>query len=307
MKLYIFTPNKTALFSPELEQELASTFDVIFYTEPKPLSEYADFLADESEKIVALDPDFFNWSFTKEDIDSMKNVKAICLQTTSFSWIDAAHAKEKNIPVLNLRGFSSEAVAEFALTLALGVARKLPLVAQAEYKQDFVAHQGIELKGKTAGIIGLGRIGSNVATLTKGIGMNTIYWSQNSKNESFKYKPLDEVLKTSDILFITIAQNEDTKKLLTDDLLKTMKPSTIFVSIVHQVYNHDLIVQMVQEGKLFGYGYEEDNGNPTAQKGNIYCLPALAWATKESMEANAKLWTESMIEASKSNYLNQIN
>jgi phosphoglycerate dehydrogenase-like enzyme len=137
--------------------------------------------------------------------------------------------------------------------------------------------------------------------------MNTIYWSQHSKNESYEYKPLDEVLKTSDIVFITIAQNEDTKKLLTDDLLKTMKPSAIFVSITHQVYSHDLIVQMVQEGKLYGYGYEEDNGNPATQKGNIYCLPALAWATKESMDANAKLWTKSMIEASKGNYLNQIN
>lgn len=93
MKLYIFTPNKGALFTPELESKLNENFDVVFYTEIKPLADHVDFLADESEKVVALDPDFFDWKFPKEQIDMMKHVKAICLQTTSFSWIDGEYAK----------------------------------------------------------------------------------------------------------------------------------------------------------------------------------------------------------------------
>jgi phosphoglycerate dehydrogenase-like enzyme len=175
MKLYIFTPNKDALFTPKHVSDLENLFDVTFGTEIKSISEYTDFISDTSEKIVALDPDLFDWNFTKEDIDTFKNVKAIVLQTTSFSWIDTDYAKEKGIPVVNLRGFSAQSVAEYAFMLALGVARKMSLVAQDGYAQDFVKHQGIELKGKTAGIIGLGRIGSNIATITKGFGMNTTH------------------------------------------------------------------------------------------------------------------------------------
>lgn len=307
MKLYIFTPNKEALFSPELISKLNSNLDVVFYTDIKPFADYTDFLADESEKVVALDPDFFDWKFSKEQIDLMKNVKAICLQTTSFSWIDSEYAKLKNIPVLNLRGFSQEAVAEYALMLALGVARKMALVVQKGYVQDFVAHQGIELKGKTAGIIGLGRIGTCIANLCSGIGMNVQYWSKNTRNESFAYAEIEELLKTSDVVFVALARNDDTAKILTDGLLETMKNEAIFVSIAGKIYNQELVIKMVQDGKLYGYGYEADNANPTLHAGNIYSLPALAWATKESMELNANMWIDSMISASKDELKNEIN
>lgn len=248
MKLYIFTPNKEALFNPELEEKLKDNFDVTFYTEIKPLADHAGFLADESEKVVALDPDFFDWSFKQDKIDMMKNVKAICLQTTSFSWIDSEYAKFKGIPVLNLRGFSQEAVAEYALMLALGVARKMALVAQKGYVQDFVAHQGIELKGRTAGVIGLGRIGTSIANLCSGIGMSVNYWSKDTRNESFAYCKIEELLKTSDVIFVALARNEDTSKILTDELLQTMKKHSIFISIVGNIYNQELIIKMVQNG-----------------------------------------------------------
>lgn len=309
MKIYIFTPNKEALFTPELEASLKPSFDIVFYTQVKPLEEHTDFLADESEKIVAIDPDFFGWTFKQDKIDMMKNVKAICLQTTSYSWIDSDYAKSKNIPVLNIQGYCTEAVAEYALFLAFGVARKMALVAQKEYVQDFVAHQGIDLRGRTAGVIGLGRIGSSIATLAKGIGMNVKYWSKDTKNEAFKYSEIKELLQTSDVVFVALAQNDDTAKILTDDLLQSMKKDSIFVNILvkQRIFNHDLIVKMVQTGKLYGYGYEEDNGKPTKYEGNIFVLPSLAWATKEAMTLNATMWVDSMISAGTGEYKNQIN
>ncbi len=307
MKLYIFTPNKDALFTQDLEAKLKDNFEVTFYTEIKPFEEHIDFLEDESEKVIALDPDFFDWSFKQDKIDMVKNVKAICLQTTSFSWIDSEYARSKNIPVLNLRGFSQEAVAEYALMLALGVARKIALVAQNEYKQDFIAHQGVELKGKTAGIIGLGRIGTCVANICNGIGMDVKYWSKDTRNESFTYLDIDELLKTSDVIFVTLAQNDDTAKILTDELLQTMKKEALFISIAHKIFNEELVIKMVQDGKLYGYGHETDNANPTLHTGNIYSLPSLAWATKESIELNANMWVDSMIAVSKDEFKNQVN
>jgi glycerate dehydrogenase len=307
MKLYIFTPNKDTLFTTEHILKLENIFEVVFCTDVKSISDYTDFVLDTSEKIVALDPDLFDWKFTKEDIHTFQNVKAIVLQTTSFSWIDVVCAKEKGIPVMNLRGFSAESVAEYAFMLALGVARKIPLIVQDGYIENFVKHQGIELKRKTAGIIGLGRIGSNIADITNGFGMNTIYWSKNTRDEKYEYKELLELIKTSDVIFLALAQNEDTEKLLTDEMISSMKKSAIFISIVHNIYNHDLVIKMVQEGNLYGYGYEMSKGGPSLLQGNIYALPPLAWATKESMETNANMWVDAMILAGKGEYPTQIN
>ena len=131
----------------------------------------------------------------------MKNVKAICLQTTSFSWIDVAEAKKQDIPVMNLRGFSTEAVAEWAFMMTVNVARKLPLIIKDGWKQDFSKHQGVELKGKTAGIVGLGTIGTRIAEICNGLGMEVVYWSRKSKDERFSFTELDDLLKKSRFYF----------------------------------------------------------------------------------------------------------
>ncbi|MEN9852648.1 MAG: hypothetical protein RI996_591 [Candidatus Parcubacteria bacterium] len=307
MKLYIFSPNKKAIFSDLLLSQLENNYEVIFHETPTPLLQHADFINDIDEKVIALDPDYFDWKFTSEDIDLCKNVKAFCLQTTSFSWMDTEHAKERGVPVLNLKGFSREAVAEFAFLLALGVARKLPLLIQAEYKQDFIAHQGIELRGKTAGIIGLGNIGTNIAENCKGFGMKTLYWSKNTRNDKFEYRELVDLLETADVIFVTLAYNQETATILTDELLKKMKSTSIFVSIAHKLFSENTIIEMVQNRNLYGYGTEEENGNPTKIKGNILILPAVAWATNESMSANGEMWTNTILQLKKGAYLNRVN
>ena len=114
------------------------------------------------EKIICIDPDFCDWTVPNLVFDS-PNLKAVVLQTTSFSWIDIDYAKSKNVPVVNLRGFPSIAVAEWATMMVLNIARKLPIVIKDRWKQDYTTHKGIELRGKVAGVVGLGRIGTAIA------------------------------------------------------------------------------------------------------------------------------------------------
>ncbi len=291
------------------QRELKNNFEVIFYTEPKPLKDHLDFLSDLDEKIIALDPDYFDWKFAKEDIYLCENVKAICLQTTSFNWIDTEHAKEKNIPILNLKGFSSEAVSEFAFMLALGVARKLPLIIQSNYKQDFLAHQGMELRCKKAGIVGLGRIGNGIAEKTKAFGMDTFYWSKNSRNENFKYLELEDLFLSCDIIFISLAYNEDTKNILSEKLIKSINKTSILISfnVTKKLINEESVIKMVQDGDLYGYGTEEDNTGPDKIKGNILILPAVAWDTTESLLKSGEMWTDSILKAKEGIFLNRVN
>jgi phosphoglycerate dehydrogenase-like enzyme len=308
MKIYILTPNAKALFTPGLIDKLNAAGKIVLVETPQEMRNIPGLFEEAEEKILAIDPDFNNWTVKNEDIEKIKNLRGIVLQTTSFSWIDGVFAKSKGIPVVSLRGFSTEAVAEWALLMALSVARQIPVIAKDEWKQDYVKHIGVELKGKIAGIIGLGSIGTRVAELFNGIGMNVIYWSKGSTDNRFKKIELEELLKTADVISPHVAQNEETQGLITDPMLQSMKKTAIFVSTIHNIYNHDLVLQMVKEEKIFGYGFEEDGGGKfTTYDGNVWGGPSLAWCTQDSMRKNSEQWVEAIIMASQGKFDNQIN
>src|SRR3981081_364681 len=103
MKIFIISPNADVLFTPELKAKLDTAGEIILNKDIKPLSEVTELFAGDEERILAIDPDFCEWKVPNEIIDKIPNLKAICLQTTSFSWVDVNYAKEKSIPVVNLR------------------------------------------------------------------------------------------------------------------------------------------------------------------------------------------------------------
>ncbi len=303
MKIFVLSPNLDTLFTKEQLKVIESAGDALFVKEIQPFENVKELFEGNEERILAIDPDFCDWKVPSEIIDKIPNLKAICLQTTSFSWLDIDHAKQKGIPVMNLRGFSTEAVAEWAFLMALSVARKIPLVANDNWGQDYDKHKGIELKDKTVGIVGLGRIGLRIAELCEGFGMNVVYWSKNSRNKKYKYADLEDLMKDSDLIFPVLAQNEETQGLITDDLLRKMKPEAIFVSIVHHVYNHDLLLKLVKAGSIYGYAFEEDGGKVFDKfEGNVYASPALAWCTVDSLRKNAEQWLDSITKAMVENY-----
>jgi len=308
MKIYVLSPNIDSFFKEEHHQKLQETnAEIILVKKQKEMSDIEGLFDSDDDKILAIDPDFNNWTVKNKDLDKIKNLKAVVLQTTSFSWIDINHLKEKGIPVINLRGFSTEAVAEWALLMAMNVARRIPLVVRDDWKQDYSKHQGIELKGKIAGVIGLGSIGSRAAELFQGIGMEVIYWSKNSTDERFKRVELEELMKTADVISPHTAQNNETNSLITDEMLKSMKKTAIFVSTIHNIYNHDLVLQMVKEGNLFGYGFETAKPEMDKYDGNVWAGPELAWATDGSISRNTDQWIEAVVKASQGNFENQVN
>jgi len=307
MKIIILSPNADVLFNPELKSELESSGEVVYVKDIKPISEVSELYQGDEERILAIDPDFSNWKVDNSDLEKIPNLTGVCLQTTSFSWIDIDFLKSKKIPVMNLRGFSSEAVAEWAFLMALNVARKIPLVSQKGWKYNYSDHTGIELKGRTAGVIGLGSIGTRIAELCSAFGMNVVYWSKNSRDDRFKYVELEELMKVSDVILPAVAQNEDTKSLISDEMLKNMKDKAIFVSIVHKIYNHELLLDLVKNGKIYGYANEEEDTRTPELSGNIWTGLQLGWCTEESMSRNAVQWVESIINASNKEYPTRVN
>jgi len=307
MKIFLISPNLDTFFSEEQLNLLKGAGELVIHQKITPFDQIEGLMSGSDERILAIDPDFCDWKVPNEVIDKIPNLKAIVLQTTSFSWIDVDHAKSEGIPVVNLRGFSSIAVAEWASMVSMNLARKIPVVVQDGWKQDYTKHQGIELRGKRAGIVGLGNIGTTMAENLSGLGMKVQYWSRYSTDERFEKVDLKTLMSTSDLILPAVAQNEETNGLITDEMLKSLKSSAIFVSIVHHVYNHELLLKMAQEGKIYGYGFETSKPEFGNYKGNVWAGPELAWCTEDSLRKNTKMWVEEITRAVKGDYRNQVN
>ena len=307
MKIFILSPSTDLLLTPDLRTKLSAAGEIIYVTEIKPFQKVTELFAGNEDRILAIDPDFCNWKIPDSLMDQIPSLKAICLQTTSFSWINLEYAKQKNIPVLNVRNWSTYSVAEWAVMMDLNRARRVPLIIKDQWGKDFSKHQGMELKGKTAGIIGLGHIGKRIAEICQGLGMSVVYWSKHSRDECFSYQELNQLLSTSDFIFPALASNPETKNLITDTMIKTLKKTAIFTSITHPT-NHELLLEMVEKGQLFGYGFEEESGKTFVEyKGNIWAGPALAWCTQEAGRRNAEQWVDNIVNATQGILKTKVN
>ncbi len=304
MKLIILSPNLHLVFTEDQKKYLEWEFEVEHFSTPTSLYSLMS-LQSDAEKIVALDPDFCDWKVTQENLEKMKNVKAISLATTSFHYIDIEYLKEKNIPLTNLRGFSTNAVAEQTFAMIFALARKLPMVLREGCIVNFERYRWIELRWRKLWVIGLGRIWSRIAEIASGIGMNISYWSRNSRNAQYEYQALSELLATSDVLVYALAKNDETENLLSDTLLQNLNPKALFVSIAH--IDHPKFISLVQEGKIAGYACDDRIWELWDFTWNILPWAELGWCTDECFRRNGEQWIDSIMNAKKWNFPNQVS
>lgn len=312
MKAFIFDPLWDELITQELLDKLSSNdVELVITKEIAPLSDCKDLFEGDEERILCLNPDYVGWKLSSDDYKGIPNLKAILGAATSFSWIDTTYADNNQIPVCNIRNFSTEAVAEWAITMLFNVARQTPRLIKdgfpLDFDKDFMKYRGVELHGKTVGIVGLGNIGSAIAKRCAGLGMNVTYWSKSPKNSDYQPRELTELFAGSDVIFPTIVLNDETKNLITPVLLTSMKPSAMFISVVHELFDEQIILNMVKDDKLFGFGYEASPASFSAHEGNVWAAPAYAWVTDGSMNNSMAQWIENMVDAAKNKFPNSVS
>ena len=214
---------------------------------------------------------FVNSNLSAGVIDRLadEKVRCILLRCAGFNNVDIEAAKKHGITVLRVPGYSPEAVAELAMTLALGVNRHLhkSYIRVRENNFSLNGLTGINFYKKTAGIIGTGKIGAAMCRICHGFGMNVIaYDMYPNKNLDFvTYKSLDEVLSESDLISLHCPLTKDTYHLICMDTIRKMKNNVILVNTSRGalVATNDLI-EGIREKKFFGVGldvYEEEGSN----------------------------------------------
>lgn len=308
MKLYI-TYTKNSFIKKQI-QELSQVGELIFLEDTFDLDE-APYLTDEEEKILVVDPDWYNWDINANHLSKIKNLKGVCLSTTAFDWIDLDYCKDNNIVVCNIPKYSTDSVAEYGIFLMMCLAKKFPIQAKMDYKMDYSQYMlTTEIRNKTAGIIGFGTIGSKIAAMCQALGMNVIYWNRSEKQNSYKKVDLETIFKEADFIFPAFATNEETSKLITDNLINAMNGNA-FINVVNnprELYNHDLFLNRAETEEI-SYAFEL-YGNEKKMydyKGNVMATAPYAFYTKEAIDRLVAIWCDNVIDLVKDIPQNVVN
>ncbi len=296
MKIYVmYTKNS---FTEEQIKSLENVGEVIFCEKVFPLDE-APYLKDDSEKILMVDPDWYNWHIDAEHLSKIPNLKGVSLSTTAYDWVDLDYCKKNGIIVSNTPKYSTSSVAEYALFLMMCLAKKFPIQIKNKYATNYNDEMlASEIRGKTVGFIGLGTIGEKLADMCHGLGMNVIYWNRSEKKNAYKRVEIDDIFASADFIFPTFSTNEETKKLITDDMIKRMHNQS-FINIVNnskEIFNHELMLEKAKN-KEISYAFEiYDDKTLEDYEGNVMASAPYAFYTKESIERLMALWVSNTLE-----------
>lgn len=248
-----------------------------------------------------------------EVMDSAPNLKVISTYSVGFDHIDIEAATKRGIYVTHTPGVLTEAVAEFTWTLLLAVTRKIldadRIIRSGEWNKPWNPFflVGPELRGKTLGIIGLGRIGRAVARKAVAFDMKVIYYDiyrneEMEKNLGIEYKPLEEVLKQSDFVSIHVPLTKDTYHLIGEKELKMMKKDAYLINTARgAVVDTDALVKALKEGWIAGAGldvFEQEPlppNHPLTKLPNVVLAPHIASATIEARSKMAELAAKNLI------------
>jgi D-3-phosphoglycerate dehydrogenase len=214
---------------------------------------------------------------TKDVIEAGKNLKAIGRAGVGLDNVDSAAAKARNIRVMNTPAATSVTVAELALGMMLACARSIPQATQSlkEGKWEKKAFKGFELFGKTLGLIGIGRIGTELAKRARAMGMKVIAYDPFVKtHEIAEITSLDDLLAKSDFISLHLPKTEQSKHMLGKDQFARMKPSAVLVNCARGgVVEENALYEALSTGKLKAAAldvYETEPVDKTPQAKELY-------------------------------------
>lgn len=241
--------------------------------------------------------------FDANTLASLPSLKLIALTSTGTNIIDLQAAKELGIEVRNVAGYSTYAVAQHTLMLALALLAKLPFYDEYCKKDQwckspvftYIVEGCHEIVGLNWGIIGLGNIGAQSAKVAQAMGANVSYTSTSGKNTNsfIPHKPLEELLQTSDIISIHAPLNPQTHHLLNSSNLGLLKNNAILINVGRGgIIDEEALAKRMLESEIcFGSDVLEVEPpkpnhpllNP-ALSTRVLLTPHTAWAYVETRE-----------------------
>ena len=262
---------------------------------------------------------------SRETIDKCPNIKLIAVLATGYNVVDYPYAKEKGIPVVNVPTYGTQIVGQYALGLLLEICShyghhdETVKAGHWEYNADWCYwdYPMIELYGKTAGIIGLGRIGRATAKLLNALDMEVLAYDSFENEEGKKlatYVSLDELFARSDVIFLHCPLFPETEGIINKDNIAKMKDGVILInnSRGQLVVEQDL-ADALNSGKVYAAGLDVvstepiKGNNPLLKAKNCMITPHISWAAQASRQRIMDITVENVKSFLEGNTVNQVN
>ena len=294
----VFLDTRTVGDIPNLKR-LEELGEVIFYPDTQPHQ--------VCERVQTADVVITNKvKITRETMAACPQLRLICVAATGTNNVDLAAANAQNIAVKNVKGYSTDSVAQLTFTLLLAILNSPAYydayVKSGEYAQETIfTHLGRpfwELRGKRFGIVGLGEIGRQVAKIADAFGAEVVYFSASGVSQDLPYARLElaDLLKTCDVISIHAPLNDQTTGLIGYAQLCQMKASVILLNTSRGgiVVEADL-ARALDENRLAGAGMDVFTQEPIPllhpylnlkQPDKLILTPHVGWS---SIEARIRL------------------
>jgi glycerate dehydrogenase len=241
-----------------------------------------------------------------ELIKNSRSLKLVAVSATGFNNVDVAAAKEKGVAVCNVPEYGTWSVAQHTFALILELTNRVGLNVQST-KRDEWAHEQwsytrapiIELRDKVLGIVGLGRIGNQVAKLAEAFGMTVVFHNRSRLiHSSARQVKLGELFRKSDVVSLHCPLTGDNKGFVNRELLSTMKKNAFLINTSRgPLINEQDLVDALNEGHLAGAALDVLSQEPPAANHPLIhhprCIvtPHNAWI---SFEARRRLMMETL-------------
>jgi D-lactate dehydrogenase len=247
---------------------------------------------------------FIQSRISKEVLDLLPSVKVVDTMSTGFDHIDLEACQARHITVCNVPSYGDNTVAEYAIGLIIALARKLKPTIEQTARGFFsrAGLMGIDMKGRTLGLIGTGNIGSHMARFGWAFGMKVIAYDVKPNEEiidryGVMFVGLEELLQQADIISLHIPYNPSTHHLINADRLRLFKPTALLVNTSRgHVVDTAAVAAAIREGRLGGVALDTFEGEEVWIEEEFLKRDDLAAITlREAMQSFAIMHSERAI------------
>lgn len=199
-----------------------------------------------------------------EVLAHLPNLKLIATRSTGYDHIDLGHCAAHGIMVCNVPDYGDHTVAEHAFALLLAVSRHLVEAVERTRRGDFstAGLRGFDLRGRTLGVIGTGRIGRRAIEIAKGFGMEVVAFdvhpdAEAARSFGFRYAPLEQVLAEANVVTLHVPATPEIRHLLSDRAFAAMRPGAVLINTARgNVVDVAALVRTLADGRLAAAGLD---------------------------------------------------
>ena len=240
-------------------------------------------------------------------ISSCDKLRVISRYGAGVDRVDLDAARAFNVVVCNTPGANAQAVADLTIGLLLSVARKIPLLDSSVKSGNWFRSTGVEIYGKTIGILGLGAIGRAVAKRAQGFSMRVLAYDPYIDND-YAIKndvisaSIDQIVQEADVISLHLPLSGDTRHIISADLMKKMKRGVIIINTARGgLIAEDILPELLDSGQLGGLGLDAFEVEPLVKTplsgyDNVVLTPHTAAHTFEATENMADMAVQNLID-----------